>query len=93
MLENIIRSWRTSGPALVMALAGIFLIFIPDQGALINQVAEGVIVLCGVLIGIFAKDSGVTGTALNPRAEIAGEPTPPLSPSAAETKAVIISKK
>ena len=93
MLENIIRSWRTSGPALVMALAGIFLIFMPDQGAMIDKIAQGVIVLCGVIIGIFAKDSSVTGTALNPRAQIVGEATPPPSPAAVVTIAAIEAKK
>jgi hypothetical protein len=65
-----------------MAVAGIFLIFIPKQSELVNQIAQGIIVLCGVIIGIFAKDSSVTGTALNPRAQVQGLPTPAPSPTA-----------
>jgi drug/metabolite transporter (DMT)-like permease len=93
MLENICKSWRTSGAALVAALAGVFLIFMPDQSETIKKIAEAVLLIAGVIVGIFAKDSSITGTALNPRAEVVGEPTPLPSPAAAVTIAKIEATK
>jgi len=93
MWENIVNNWRTSGVGLITVLAGGVAIFYPDKTAFINQVAGFISLLSGAIFALIPKDSSVTGTALNPRAQIVGEPTPPPSPAAVEKIAVIEAKK
>lgn len=66
MWNNIIRNWKTSGAAAVMAAAGIFVVFFPTQSDVINKVAQGIVLLAGAIIGLCAKDGDRSGTANNP---------------------------
>jgi len=93
MWENIVANWRTSGIGLITVLAGGVALFYPDHTAFINQVAGFLALLSGAVFALITKDSSVTGTALNPRAQIVGEPTPPPSPAAVVTIAAIEAKK
>jgi hypothetical protein len=67
MWNDICRNWKTSGAGLVLALAGLFRIFWPEQSETIQRVSEAVIVIAGTAIALFAKDGNLSGTAVNPR--------------------------
>jgi len=82
MWENIVHNWRTSGLGLITAVAGLVAVFFPGDAEMINKIAAGIAILSGAIFALITKDSSVTGTALNPRAEVAGVPDPPPSPAA-----------
>jgi hypothetical protein len=62
MFALILKNWKTSGAALIGALAGIIVVFFPTFSEPITQIAQGLVLLCAALIGLFAKDGDVTGT-------------------------------
>jgi len=66
MWDNIARNWKTSGSAVVAAIAGLFAVLYPDKSGLINQVAAGIALLFGAILGLVGKDGDKSGTATNP---------------------------
>lgn len=66
MWANILRNWKTSGAAAVMAITGIVVVFFPTKSDVINKVAEGIVILAGAIIGLCAKDGDRSGTAGSP---------------------------
>jgi len=93
MWENILNNWRTSGLGIITAIAGLVAVFFPGEAEFINKIAAGIAILSGAVFALITKDSSVTGTALNPRSEIAGIPDPPPSPAAAvEAKKILETK-
>lgn len=66
MLENIRRNWKSSGSAVIAALAGLVAIFYPDKTQVINQVAAGIALLFGAILGLVGKDGDKSGTAARP---------------------------
>jgi len=93
MWENIVANWRTSGLGIITAVAGLVAIFLPGEAEFINKIAAGIAILSGAVFALITKDSSVTGTALNPRAQIATEPDPPPSLAAKAEIAAIEAKK
>lgn len=89
MWENIVKNWRTSGAGLLAAVAGMVALIYPENAAHINQIAAGVAILLAAIFALITKDSSVTGTALNPRAQLATELDPAPSPAAKVEIAVI----
>ena len=66
MLEDIRRNWKSSGSAAVAALAGLVAVFYPDKSQVINQVAAGVALLFGAILGLVGKGGDKSGTAARP---------------------------
>lgn len=80
--ENIQRNWETTVPGIISTVATLVALFYPDKSALINQAAAAIAVLSGLIFVLLTKSANVTGTALNPRAQVAGLQTPVPSPTA-----------
>ena len=91
--ENIKKNYETTVPGLITAVAGLVAIFYPGETDYINKVAYAVAGVSFAIFTMLTKSANVTGTALNPRAETANAPPPPLSPAAVEKIAVIEAKK
>lgn len=66
MFNEITRNWKTSGSAVIAAVAGLIAIFYPDKTAFINQVAGAVSMLALAILGLVGKDSDKSGTAAHP---------------------------
>jgi len=77
--ENILRNWETTVPGLITAVAGLVAIFYPGETDYINKIAYAVAGVSFAVFTMLTKSASVTGTALNPRAQVLNEPTPPLS--------------
>ena len=75
--ENVKANWETTVPGIITTVAGGVALFYPDKTDFINRVASVVAVLSGLVFVLLTKSANVTGTALNPRAKVAGEPDPP----------------
>jgi hypothetical protein len=80
--ENIQRNWETTIPGIISGIATLVALFYPDKASFINQVAAAIAVLSGLVFVLLTKSANVTGTALNPRAQVQGLPTPAPSPTA-----------
>ena len=80
--ENIQRNWETTVPGLISAMAAFVALFVPTKAAIINQAAALIAVISGLIFVLLTKSANVTGTALNPRAQVAGLQTPAPSPTA-----------
>ena len=87
--ENIKKNYETTVPGLITAVAGLVAIFYPGETDYINKIAYAVAGISFAIFTLLTKSANVTGTALNPRAQVVNEPTPPLSPAAVEKIAVI----
>lgn len=76
-MENVIANWKTTVAALITAIGLLLKVVFPNSGEVIDQ-AGNVMIAVGPVLGLlFAKDSSVTGTAANPRAQEQGLPDPP----------------
>ena len=82
-------NWRTT----LAGLVGATVYIVVDYVNGIMDTRTFIISVIIAIAGFIAKDAKVTGTELNPRAQIKGEPPPPLSPAAEEKKAAIQAKK
>jgi len=91
--ENIKKNYATTVPGLITAVAGLVAIFYPGETDYINKVAYAVAGVSFAIFTMLTKSAGVTGTALNPRAQVVNEPPPPLSIAAVEKIAEIHAKK
>jgi hypothetical protein len=91
--ENIKKNWETGLPGVISAIAMLVAILYPDSTAFINKVAGAIAAVVFAVGMLLSKSANVTGTALNPRAEIVGEPTPLPTPAAAATIAKIEATK
>jgi membrane associated rhomboid family serine protease len=82
MWENVMKNWETSVPGLITAIAVFAAVFYPDDTMFINKLAAAVAGLSFAIFTLLTKSANVTGTALNPRAQVQGLPTPAPSPTA-----------
>jgi len=82
-------NWRTTFAGIILATGNIVMDY--SDGVLTFRTFA--ISFALAVAGYIVKDSKVTGTELNPRSQLAGEPDPPPSPAAAEKIAAIESKK
>jgi hypothetical protein len=80
--ENIQRNWETTVPGIIAQVALLVALFYPANTMFINQVAAVVAALAGLIFILLSKSANVTGTALNPRAQVQGLSTPAPSPTA-----------
>lgn len=80
--ENIQRNWETTVPGIIAQVALLIALFYPANTMFINQVATVVAVLAALIFVLLSKSANVTGTALNPRAQVQGLVTPVPTPTA-----------
>jgi hypothetical protein len=89
--ENIQRNWETTVPGIISGIATLVALLYPAKAPLINQVAGVIAVVAGLVFVLLTKSANVTGTALNPRPEVQGMPTPVPSPAAQAAIATMVS--
>jgi hypothetical protein len=82
-------NWRTTIAGIIGATAYIVSDYLSGKMDLKTFIVSFIIAAAGFV----AKDAKVTGTELNPRAQILGEPNPLPSPTAEEKIAAIKAKK
>jgi hypothetical protein len=82
-------NWRTTLAGIVLATGNIVNDYVTGTITLRTFVLSFALAVAGYII----KDAKVTGTELNPRAQIVGDPTPAPSPAAQEKIAVIEAEK
>jgi membrane associated rhomboid family serine protease len=82
MWENIQKNWETSVPGLITAIAVLAAVFYPDNTLFINKLAAAIAGVSFAIFTLLTKSANVTGTAMNPRAQVQGLPTPTPSPTA-----------
>ncbi len=76
ILLNALANWKTSILGVLMVIIGIIQASkAPSIQAAFTDPQIQIALLAGV-VGFLAKDSNKTGTVSNPRADIAGGPTP-----------------
>lgn len=66
MLADILRNWKTSVAAVIIAIGVLLKVIWPTRGELIDRAADVMIALGPILGLLAAKDANLSGTATKP---------------------------